>query len=146
MSVRQFRKELEELKKEIKKDKSNLGPIRIEYLFLQMDGDDKRISELLKGLTDKEKALVTIDKQPEYIQYEKAVKEGNVNQAIEILDPLSKRVRDEIIKHHDEDLRFDTYLTNMSNDLDYTEQWDDFNERFKTTNEYKWIQEVKESF
>lgn len=158
MNIKQLWKEFEDLKKDIRPDDRNLSRESFDYSVIQdylemghitKDEADKQISELFKGLTDEEKAIVTIEEQPEYLEYKKAINEGNVNQAIEILKPLSERVRNRIIDDHYFSLVFfEVYVptvtdNNASDPVDkHVDNLDKLEKRFKASDKYKWVHEV----
>lgn len=134
MTITQFKKELEELKKQIKPNGTD-DPIlhvkRIKYLLLTSSGNyenDPSFKKIFEGLTDEEKAIITIDTQPEYIGYKNAMNEGNVTKANDIMENTSKRLADVIKNEYNECQKFEDYLVKMSRDPDYCETWGDFNE------------------
>lgn len=134
--------ELDELKKELgpkKHDDGYLNLKRLEYLMVSLENDRSQIDKLLEGLTDEEKARVAIEEWSECKAYINAMDNGNVENAIKIVDSLPDYVRDKIIESHYSNLKLITYMSQDKID-------DEFKSYFNETKEYMDVQKVKEHF
>ena len=141
--------ELEELRKDIepkKLDESYLRIKSIEYLLASGVDDRSAVDKILEGLTDEEKAKVAIWEWPECHEYSDAMKNNDVEKAIEIIKPLPDYVKDKIIDNHYGTLKLSMFMErNEKSEYPYMTP-DEFKTVFKETKEYMDVQKVKEYF
>lgn len=145
-SLNALRRELGELRKNIepeKLDESDLRIKNINYLFASATNDKPSIDKIIEGLSDKEKAEVAIGEWQECDQYSTAMKNNDIEKAIEIIAPLPDYVRAKIIDSHYGTLKLSMFMEmNEKSKYPYITP-DEFKTVFKETKEYMDVQKVK---